>query len=66
MVEHLVNRKLDNKKIKGPLMLIQKTAYLRIKAICQNCRVTTPTLRLKNHVIRPFENTKMLDMNTNI
>ena len=42
------------KKMKGPLMQIQKTAYLRIKAMCRNCRVTTHTFRLKNHVIRPF------------
>ena len=54
MVELLVNRELGDKKIKGSLMQIQKTAYLRIKATCQNCRVTTPTFRLKNHVIRPF------------
>ena len=53
MVEHLVNLKLEDKKIKGPLMQTQKTAYLRIKAICQNCLVITPTFRLKNHVIRP-------------
>ena len=53
MVEHLVNRKLEDKKIKGPLMQTQKTAYLRIKAICQNCLVITPTFRLKSHVIRP-------------
>ena len=39
---------------KGPLMQIQKTAYLCVKTICQNCRVRTPTFRLKNHVIRPF------------
>ena len=54
MVEHLVNRKLGDKKINDPLMQIQKTAHLRIKAICRNCRVITPTFRLKNHVFRPL------------